>query len=76
MARKICTIAGDIFRLWPKMNYAAEPYVKAMLQLSNPDDFYGCDRASTIVSYFLVNAQTWRGIDAKRIKAELAEMIK
>jgi hypothetical protein len=35
-----------------------------------------CDGAETIVRYFLSNASTWRGEDAKRIKAELKSMLK
>jgi hypothetical protein len=29
------------------------------------------DSAESIVAYFLSNAATWRGADARRIKAEL-----
>ena len=34
------------------------------------------DDARTVVLYFLSNSATWRGPDAKRIKAELKEMLK
>ena len=39
-------------------------------------DNYGADSAVSIVAYFLANAQTWRGPEARRIKAELREILK
>ena len=74
--RKIYQIAGEIFIKWKKVNYAAKPYLDAMLSLTDKDDKYICDNASDIIRYFLCNASTWRGPDAKRIKLELKELIK
>jgi hypothetical protein len=34
------------------------------------------DDAKSIVSYFLCNATTWRGEDARRIKKELKDAIR
>lgn len=74
--RSIKAIAGEIRESWgTKVNYAAEPYLEAMQSLSSIDDMYGADQASSIVRYFLGNAATWRGADAKRIKAELRSML-
>jgi hypothetical protein len=39
------------------------------------DDYY-FDSGKTIVLYFLSNAGTWKGENAKRIKAELKAMCK
>lgn len=76
MARRICDIAFDIARTWPKMNYAAKPYHTAMYNLVTINDQYFADDARSIVAYFLANATTWRGEDARRIKAELNLMLK
>ena len=75
--RPLSAIARDIRRCWmPKVGYAAEPYVAAMAQLDTMKDKYIYDDAVTIVLYFLTNAVTWRGPDAKRIKNELKAMLK
>ena len=69
--RPISVIAREIRKTWPKVNYAAEPYLDAMLTLNLITDRYLFEDAKTMVIYFLGNAQTWRGEDARRIKAEL-----
>lgn len=80
--RGISIIARDIRQHWvkkdgtPNVNYAAEPYLHAMFSLNTIDDNYGCDSAKSIILYFLSNASSFRGEDAKRIKAELKAMIK
>jgi hypothetical protein len=73
--RSLRAIALDIYDTWPEVNYAAEPYLDAMVNLASIDDTYGQDRASDIARYFLANAGTWRGSDARRIKAELKGML-
>ena len=42
-----------------------------MGDLNSINDAYYMDSARSVVLYFLANAGTWRGDDAKRIKAEL-----
>ena len=74
--RSLRTIAREIRKTWPSVNYAAVPYLDAMGSLDNVRENYGEDSAKSIVLYFLSNAQTWRGPDAKRIKAELKGMLK
>ena len=69
--RPICDIARDIRKDWKKPNFAARPYLEAMLWLVNKDDLYGTDRAGSVVAYFLSNAGTYRGETAKRLKTEL-----
>ena len=64
-------IARLIRQDWKKVNYAAKPYLDAMLQLDSVDDAYGYDSGKGIVRYFLGNAGTWRGDIAKAIKVEL-----
>jgi len=53
-----------------------KPYLEAMLFLSTPKDKYGFDSASEIVNYFLANASTFRGDNAKKLKSELKEILK
>lgn len=75
-SRPLYLIAKDINKTWPKVYFGAVPYLKAMASLSSVNELYGCDSAASIVHYFLSNAGTWRGEDAKRIKAELKELLK
>lgn len=75
-ARPIHEIAGEIARLWKPVNFAAKPYLEAMMSLNSINDDYGADSGRSIVSYFLVNSSGFRGPDAKRIKAELKAMLK
>lgn len=75
--RPICTIARDIQREWgSKVNYAAKPYLNAMLSLSSVNDKYALDDGKSIVLYFLSNASAFRGEKAKALKAELKALVK
>jgi hypothetical protein len=74
--RAICVIAKDIKAAWgAKVNYAAKPYLDAMMFLDKPGDSYGCDDAKSIVLYFLSNASSFRGEAAKALKAELKSVV-
>ena len=73
--RPLYAIARDIRAHWPKVYFGAVPYLQAMASLNDINDKYGLDDARSIVNYFLANAGTWRGEDAKRIKAELKSMV-
>jgi hypothetical protein len=64
-------LAERIEATWPKVNYAARPYLNAMHSLDTLRTQYGAERGASIVAYFLANAGTWRGEDARNIKAEL-----
>lgn len=75
MSRSLSVIAADVHAHWPKVNYAAAPYLEAMGQLQTMADAYGLDSASSVVAYFLANAGGWRGPDAQRIKKELNAML-
>lgn len=74
--RSLAAIARDIRQTWPKVYFGAVPYLEAMAQLERITDMYFQDSAESIVLYFLSNASTWRGPDAKRIKLELKAMLK
>jgi hypothetical protein len=69
--RPLYVIARDIYKVWPKVNYAAKPYLEAMTELTSIDDKYGYDNARSIVLYFLSNASSFRGDEAKALKLEL-----
>lgn len=71
-------IAIEIKKVWPKPYFGAVPYIDAMLELdtTDPKAPYLFEHADEIVLRFLCNAQTFRGEDARRIKAELKSMVK
>lgn len=69
--RPLYVIARDIYKAWPKVNYAAKPYLEAMVDLTSIEDKYGYDNARSIVLYFLSNASSFRGDQAKALKLEL-----
>lgn len=73
--RSLSAIAVDIRRTWRNVNYAALPYLQAMGELNAITDRYFNDSADMIVRYFLGNARSFTGPDAKRIKAELRSML-
>lgn len=75
MARPLYEIAREIRKTWTKVSPYAEPYLEAMQSLNTINDNYYFDSGKSIVLYFLSNANTWRGEDARRIKAELKEML-
>lgn len=70
MPRNVPEVAAEISKLWTKPYFGAVPYLAAM----RAGD-YGADGKESIVLYFLSNARTWRGPDAKRLKAELKEAL-
>ena len=74
--RPLCEIANEIRKDWTKVYFGAVPYLDAMRSLTYVSDNYYFDSGKTIVLYFLSNAGTWKGENAKRIKAELKAMCK
>lgn len=64
-------IANIIRHDWKKVHYAAEHYLDAMKSLETLNDKYYYDSGASIVSYFLANAQGWRGPVAREVKKEL-----
>lgn len=73
--RPLFTIAKEIKQDWKNLSPTAKPYLDAMSELTNVNDRYYNDSAKSIVLYFLSNASSWRGDNAKRIKAELKKMV-
>lgn len=74
--RSLHDIASEVLTEWPSVNYAARPYLSAMLSMDRMTDRFYADDAKSVVLYFLSNAKTWRGDAARRIKAELKAMVK
>lgn len=74
--RKISEIASEIKMDWKNVNFAAKPYLDAMLSIDTIQDKYYFDDARSIITYFLCNASSWRGEKARAIKAELKGMLK
>jgi|ETNmetMinimDraft_5_1059913.scaffolds.fasta_scaffold304525_1 hypothetical protein len=72
----ISDLAEEILLDWAKPNFAAKPYLYAMLSIKSIQGMYGADSASSVVAYFLGNARTWRGTVAKAIKAELNQRLR
>ncbi len=84
MSRAISVIAQEAFENMRAVKRqpvstgfpAAYPYLDAMLDLNSLSDRYGHDSGKSVVLYFLANAGQWRGDVARRIKAELKELVK
>lgn len=74
--RPLNEIAREIDENWTAPYYGAVPYLRAMLGLKSISDYCGNERGSSVVRYFLSNAGSWRGDVARRVKAELREMVK
>ncbi len=74
--RPLYEIARDIRAHWQNVWFGAVPYLEAMETLNSIHDDYYADSAESVVLYFLGNAQTWKGEDARRIKAELKALLK
>ena len=70
-------IARDIKSTWMNVYFGAVPYLGALLTLdtTDPEALYGIETAGDITRYFLANAQTFRGADARRLKEELKTLI-
>lgn len=74
--RTLSAIATEIRSSWVNVNFAAKPYLEAMLTLNKITDNYYHDSGRDIVLRFLSNASTWKGETARRIKLELKTMLK
>jgi hypothetical protein len=87
--RTFSEIAQEVMNLWkakygkysrnlPWSLQCAIPYLQAMLECdtTDKDAQYYAETVESVVVYFLANITSWRGDDAKRIKAELKSMLK
>ena len=77
--RSLMKIARDIKGSpWYRSNSSiyARDYIEAMSCLNSINDTYGLDTAESVVRYALSNLSTWRGDQARAIKAELKDLLK
>jgi hypothetical protein len=74
--KTIAQIAAIISQDWKKVYFGARPYLSAMFSLESVQDNYGMDSGRSIVTYFLCNAQQWKGEVAREVKKELNRRIK
>ena len=72
--RSLREIAAEIDQDWKGTRWHAAPYLNAMSQLDSVNEKFFAESAQDIVLRFLVNASTWRGETARRIKKELKQM--
>lgn len=75
--RTFAQIAQDIKKAWKHPYYGAKPYIEAMLEIdsTDPNARYMFETAKHIAKRFLANAPTFRGMEAKRLKAELLALL-
>ena len=74
MSRPLYEIASEIRKDWSPVSPDAKPYLDAMRWMVSINDDYYADTATSVVLYFLSNAASWRGENARRIKAELKSL--
>lgn len=76
--RTFSEVAREIRAKWSKPYFGAVPYLDTLEQVHTSDKNapYMVEQVKDIVSYLLCNMATFRGADARRLKAELKEMIK
>lgn len=72
----IAEIANEVYKEWKPVHAWAKPYLEAMTTMQTIKDNYGSDSGTSIVAYFLSNAQTFKGEAAKAIKKELNKRLK
>ena len=76
--RTFSEVAREIRAKWSKPYFGAVPYLDALQEVNTSDKnaTYISEQVKDIVPYLLCNMSTFRGADARRLKAELKEMIK
>ena len=75
-SKSIRDLAMECLEDWERPYFGAVPYLEAMQELSGISDYFGQDSARSVIAYFLSNATTWRGPTARRVKAELRELLR
>jgi len=75
MPRPVSAIAKDIQKVWPKPYFGAVPYLRALSLLNTIDDHFGADDAPSLILYFLSNAGSFRGPEARALKTELRGLL-
>jgi hypothetical protein len=74
--RSLSEIAAEITADWTALHGAAQPHIDAMSELRSANDRYAFETGSDVIQGFLINAQTWKGPVARRVKLELKVILK
>jgi len=73
----ISSIAAIVRADWKNPYFGAVPYINSMLNIhTHKDEGFGFDMPNEQVIYFLSNASTYKGEQAREIKKELKRRIK
>jgi hypothetical protein len=72
----VSEIAIAISKDWKTINPYANEYLKAMMSINSVNDNYYAESGKSVILYFLANAGTYRGENAKAYKALLKAMVK
>ena len=72
----VSEIARAIAKDWKTINPYAAEYLNAMLSIESIEESYYADSAKSVVLYFLANAGSYRGDNARAYKALLKDMVK
>jgi hypothetical protein len=71
-AQVVAAIRAD----WTKPYFGAVPYLEALECLDSWTDRYGCEDATFLAAYLLSNLRTYRGANAKAVRATLKAVTK
>ena len=72
----VSEIAYAIAKDWTNISPYAADYLNAMKEITDIDGAYYADTAKSVVMYFLANASTYRGENARAYKSLLKAMVK
>jgi hypothetical protein len=72
----VSEIAHAIAKDWNNVSPYALDYLNAMKDIQDIDGSYYADSAKSVVLYFLANAGSYRGENARSYKALLKAMVK
>lgn len=72
----VSEIAHAIAKDWQNINPYAKDYLNAMKEIRSINDSYHAESAHSVILYFLANAGTYRGENARTYKALLKDLLK
>jgi hypothetical protein len=72
----VSEIAHAIAKDWTNVSPYAADYLNAMKEIRSVEDNYYADSAKSVILYFLANAGSYRGDNARSYKALLKELVK
>ena len=72
----VSEVAHAIAKDWQNISPYAKDYLEAMKDIQDINGSYYADSAKSVVMYFLANASSYRGDNARAYKALLKDMVK